>query len=227
MSYRRALLAFVLGAIGVTAALGLYAVLVPDFGDLQAKVLGTSASISGASVLVLAVTPAWERRLVRPLPVVGAALTALVFCLVVGGMWTEAERDAYWKTMGTAAFLAAWAVLVSLLALATLPRRHRWTFVAAAALTFALAAVGVGAVWSEADSDVLGRVVGALAVLSAAFVLAVPVVHRATRDENRRARPAAGGGFCPRCGAPVAAAVSGEPVSCGSCGARFRVEYRE
>ena len=51
MKYRRPLLAFVLGAIALTAVLGLYAVLVPDFGELQAKVLGTSAAISGASVL--------------------------------------------------------------------------------------------------------------------------------------------------------------------------------
>ena len=226
MKYRRPLLAFVLGAIALTAVLGLYAVLVPDFGELQAKVLGTSAAISGASVLILACTPAWERRLVRPLPVVGAGLVLMAFFLVVVGMWAEVDRDGYWKTMGTAAILSAWSVLVCLLALAGLPRRYRWTFFAAAGFTLALALAGIGVVWSEPDSSAVGRLVGALAVLSAAFVLAVPILHRASRAELV-AEEAPGGGFCPRCGAAVPASVDAEPARCARCGARFSVLYDE
>ena len=224
MKYRRPLLGFVLGAIAVTAVLGLYAVLVPDFGELQAKVLGTSAAISGASILVLACTPAWERRLVWPLPAVGAGLVVVAFLLVVVGMWAEVTRDGYWKTVGTVVILAVWAVLVCLLALAGLPRRYGWAFFAAAGLTLALALTGIGVMWSEPDSTAVGRLVGALAVLSAAFVLAVPVLHRASRAELV-AQEAPGGGFCPRCGAAVPASADAEPATCRRCGARFRVSF--
>ena len=226
MRYRRPLLAFVLGAIAVTAVLGLYAVLVPDFGQLQAKVLGTSAAISVASILILACTPAWERRLVLPLPVVGAGLVVVAWVLVVVGMWAEVERAGYWKTMGTTVMLTAWAVLVCLLALAGLPRRHRWTFFAAAGFTLALALVGIGVMWTEPDSSAVGRLVGALAVLSAAFVLAVPVLHRASRAELV-VEEAPAGSFCPRCGAAVSAVADAEPATCSRCGARFRVMYVE
>ena len=226
MKYRRPLLVFVLGAIAVTAVLGLYAVLVPDFGQLQAKVLGTSAAISAASILILACTPAWERRLVLPLPVVGAGLVAATWVLVVLGMWAEVERAGYWKTMGTTVMLAIWAVLVCLLALAALPRRYRWTFFAAAGFTLALALAGIGVMWSEPDSSGVGRLVGALAVLSAAFVLAVPVLHRASRAELI-AEEAPAGSFCPRCGAAVAAVADAGPATCSRCSARFQVTYVE
>lgn len=226
MRYRRGLLAFVLGAIAVTAVLGLYAVLVPDFGELQAKILGTSAAISGTSVVLLALTPAWERRLLRPLPVAGAlvAVTALVLGLI--GLWSEIESDVYGKLEGTLIFLAAWALLTCLLVLATLPRRYRWVFLVAVGLTLCLVAVGVASLWLEPDSTAVGRLAGALAVLSAAFVLTVPVLHRASRTELAAASIIAEVAFCPRCGAPMGpSAAGGDPVVCHRCGARFRVVY--
>lgn len=226
MKYRRTLLGFVLGAIALTAVLGLYAVLVPDFGELQAKILGTSAAISGASIAVLAFTPAWERQLALPLPVVGAAFVMLALVLGLVGMWAEVDRPSYGKVLGTAIFLASWSLLVCLLVLATLPQRYRWTFYAAAGLTFALTAVSIAAMWLEPTAGV-GRAVGALAVLSAAFVLTVPVLYRATRAEVRAVEAPAGSGFCPRCGSRARPPTADELWACGRCGARFRVSFVE
>lgn len=221
--YRRPLLVFVLGAIAVTAVLGLYAVLVPDFGDVQAKILGTSAAISVASILVLACVPPWERSLVMPLPAVGAGLTVLALVLVVVGMWSEQNGSHFWRLFGTVVMLGAWAVLVSLLALARLPARYRWTFYAAVVFTLALALSGIGVMWGETDSSAAGKLVGALAVLSAAFLLVVPVLARAGRGDVVAEELRSGSGFCPRCGAGVAASEG----TCGRCGARFRVTYEE
>src|SRR6266508_1536424 len=52
-------------SIAVNAALGIYAVLAPDFGETQEKILGTSLCVTGAAVLALACEPTWERRLPR------------------------------------------------------------------------------------------------------------------------------------------------------------------
>jgi hypothetical protein len=222
MRYRRPILAFVLGAIALTAALGLYAVIVPDFGDLQAKILGTSACVSGASIFVLACAPAWERRLYLPLPLVGASAAVVAFALIVIGLWLEPANDAYWKTMGTALFVAGWGALVCLLALAPLAPRFRWTFFAAAGLSLLLAMLGVAVMWSEPDSEAFGRVVGGVAVLTAAFVVTVPVLSRAGRSGvGTTTMPV---GFCPRCGSGLEA-QGGEDHSCPECGARFQVRY--
>jgi hypothetical protein len=225
--YSRPLLFFVLGAIAVTAVLGLYAVLVPDFGDVQAKILGTSAAISISSILVLACVPAWERRLAGPLPLVGAGLTLVALALVVVGMWDETDTSTYWKLFGTVLLLALWSVLTSLLALARLPARQRWTYFAAAGCSLALTIVGIVAVWGGADSSAGGRLAGALAVLSAAFILVVPVLARAGRGEvAAETHGSDGRGFCPRCGARVADGA-GPTITCGRCGARFRITYEE
>ena len=217
MRYTRPVLMFVLGVVALTAALGLYAVLVPDFGGLQAKILGTSASVSGTSILVLACMPALERRLYPPVPLVGAASSVIAFALIVIGIWSESSHDAYWKTTGTALVVGGWGALVSLLALAPLMPRFRWTFFAAAGLTLSLALLGVAAVWGAPDSEGFGRVVGGVAVLAAAFVVTVPVLSRAERPEVAAAVPVR---FCPRCGAAVSS-----PISCGRCGSRFTVKF--
>jgi len=211
---------FVLGAIAVTAALGLYAVLVPDFGELQAKILGTSASVSGASVLVLACAPAWERRLYPLVPLVGVAATLLGLTLIVIGIWLKPTAEGYWKTMGTALFIAGWGALVSLLALAPLVPRYRWTFLTAAGLTLLLASLGVVAMWAGPDSDAYGRVVAAVGVLAAAFVVAVPVLSRAGRAAAASESVVC---FCPACGRELDAASREGP--CPGCGARFRVRF--
>ncbi len=126
MQYRRPALAFVLGAIALTAALGLYAVIVPDFGDTQAKILGTSAAISGASILILACLPAWERRLAWPVPPVGALAALLGLVLGVVGLWAEPSSETYGKMLVTVVFLAVWSAFVSVLALVPLVPRFRW-----------------------------------------------------------------------------------------------------
>jgi hypothetical protein len=219
MRARRPLLAIVLGAIAVTAVLGLYAVVSSDFGDLQAKVLATSAAISVASILALACAPAWERGLLMPLPAVAAGLSLLALVLLVVGIWSEFE-DHYWSTFGTVLMLAVWGVLVSLLALARLAPRYRWTFFAAAGLTLLLTVLGIGALWGEGDYDAYGRLAAAVAVLSAAFVLLVPVLSRASRSEPELAGAAA---FCPRCGRKLDTGQAEGP--CPGCGARFRVRF--
>lgn len=216
MRARRPLLAIVLGAIAVTAVLGLYAVLASDFGELQGKVLATSAAISVASILVLACAPAWERGLLRPLPAVAAGLALVALVLFVVGIWNELGED-FWSTFGTVLMLAVWGVLACLLVLARLAPRYRWTFFAAAGLTLVLTALGIGALWGEGDSDTYGRTAGAFAVLSAAFVVAVPVLSRANRDEIK---PATDFGYCPRCGRRLARAGG-----CDGCGARFKITF--
>ena len=219
MRARRPLLAFVLGAIAVTAILGLWAVLSSDFGELQGKVLATSAAISAASILVLGCAPAWERGFLVPLPLVAAGLALLALVLLVFGIWAEADWEDYWSVFGTVLMLAVWGVLTCLLVLARLAPRYRWTFFSAAGLTLLLTVLGVVALWDGSTSDAFARLAGAVGVLSAAFVVAVPVLSRASRPEEAVAERAT---CCPRCGRTLEGAHEGP---CPGCGARFRVRF--
>src|SRR5262249_42656129 len=156
---------------------------------------------SAASILVLACMPAFDRRLIMPVPPIGAGASVLALALIVVGIWAEPSREGYWKTMGTLLVAGAWAALTSLLALVPLAPRYRWTFRVAAGLALVLASIGVVAMWTTPSSDAFGRVGAGVAVLTAAFVIAVPVLSRASRGETKREpAPEAPAGFCPRCG---------------------------
>jgi len=214
----------VLATIAVTAALGLYAVAVPHFGELQAKVLATSASVSAASILVLACLPAWERRRLRPLPLIGAVSSPAAFALIVVGLWAEIEADWFWQSMRT--FLAGglFAALSSLLALARLAPRYRRVLAIAVGLALVLTSLYIAGIWSRPESEAYTRVVAAASVVTAAFVVAVPVLHRASRHEPAGAGSEARLRFCPSCGRRLPE-EPGQEGSCPACGASFRVRF--
>ena len=80
---RRYGLAIFFVSIAVNAAFGIYAVLAPGFGETQGKILGTSLCVTGAVLLALACEPAWERRLLGPVPFTGVVSSAAGFAIAI------------------------------------------------------------------------------------------------------------------------------------------------
>lgn len=98
---RRFGLAVFFASVAVNTAFGIYAVLAPDFGETQGKIVGTSLCITAAVVLALACEPAWQRKLLGPVPAAGAVLGAVGFSLAVAGIWAEPESEIWerrWET---------------------------------------------------------------------------------------------------------------------------------
>lgn len=225
---KRAVFLLLVGSIVLNAALGIYALLAGEFGDVEERVLLTSLSVSAAGVLALACAPAWERGAVRPLPQAGTAAALAGFALVVAVIWAEAPPEALEKLAFTFVVVAVLAADLSLLALTRLAPRFRRTLPAAVASGLVLAAMIVSAIWGEWEGDSLFyRALGVVAVLLAAFTLLVPIFHRASRAELAAAAPGAGEAavrHCPRCGRPLAAEAEEETV-CPACGARFSVHF--
>jgi len=221
---RRRLLSVLLGSIAVNAALGIYALVVPGFGDLQRRVLLTSVLVTAAGIVALACLPAWERRRLWPVPVVSVALSALGLVLAVVVVWTEpAGESPLIKTMGTFLILGGAGVLASLLGLARLAHRFRWVLAATLGLIALLALFYVTAIWAELDDPPtwLVRVYGVVGILVAALVVAVPVLHRASARGSGERLPVR---FCPACGRALSARAD-EDAACPGCGTRFRVRY--
>jgi hypothetical protein len=223
---RRSLLSLLLGSIALNAALGIYALAVPGFGDLQRHVLLTSVCVTAGGVVALACLPAWERRRLWPVPVASVAATSLGLVLAVVLVWAEPSDGwaAVGKTMGTLFLLGGAGVISSLLALARLAPRFRWVLRVALTLIGVFALVWIGALWADWEPPTAAlRTFGVLAVLLAAFVVAVPVLHRASARAPGEPLPVR---FCPACGA-VVTGRAGEDEACPACGAGFRVRYLE
>lgn len=211
-------------SVAVNAVLGIYALLAPDFGETQEKILGTSLCVTGAVVFALAGEPAWERRFLGPVPPLGAALGIVGFTLAIAGIWTEARSETLGQTMGTIFTLAAACAVASLLALARLAPRHEWIVVVTLALLGTGAAM-ISAVWWLGDdpADVYLRALGVVMIALAAFTVTVPVVHWVDRAGVAAAEAVIGAvRFCPYCGRELDGDV-GVDLRCMRCGRGFTI----
>ena len=221
---RRFGLGIFFASVAVNAAFGIYAVLAPDFGETQGKIVGTSLCVTGAVVLALACEPAWQRKRLGPIPAAGAVLGAVGFALAVAGIWTEPESEIWGKTMGNIFTVAAACAVASLLVLARLSPRHRWIFVVTLAL-IGVATVMIGLLpWLGDDpAEAYLRALGVVMIVLAAFVVTVPVMHWIDRGALVAAEAVIGAvRYCPYCGKEFAAALDVE-LQCPNCGRGFRV----
>ncbi len=210
-------------SIAVNAALGIYAVLAPGFGETQGKILGTSLCVTGAVLLGLACEPAWERCLLGPVPIVGTALGAFGFGLAIVQIWAEPAEDTLGKLTGTALVVAVACVVASLLALSRLARGHRWVFWSALALLGVGAAMWSVLPWLSDPGEWYLRSLGVVGIALAAFVVTVPVLHWVDRGtvaaDGATPHPVR---FCPYCGGRLTGA-EGVVLACERCGRELTV----
>jgi drug/metabolite transporter (DMT)-like permease len=221
---RRVGLGIFFASISLNAVLGILALLAPDFGETQGKILGTSLCVTGAILLTLACEPAWERGVLGPVPYLGAALGSVGFALAIAMIWSEPGGEIWGKLLGSTFTLAVAACFASLLALARLAPRHAWLFVVTLGL-LALGAAMVTALWwfGEDPSGSYLRAMGVVLITLAAFAVTVPVLHWIDRGALA-AKDAATGAirFCPHCGKELAGEVDVE-LRCARCGRGFTI----
>jgi hypothetical protein len=134
-------------SVAVNAAFGIYAVLAPEFGEMQGKILGTSLCVTGAALLALACEPAWERRLLAPVPYLGAALGALGFALTIVGIWAEPDSERFVQVTGSTFTIAVASTVSSLLVFVRPAPRHERVFPVAFGLLMLGAALLVLGMW--------------------------------------------------------------------------------
>jgi hypothetical protein len=220
---RRVGVAVFFASVAVNAALGIYAVLAPGFGETQGKILGTSLCLTGAVLVALACEPAWERKLLGLVPPAAAVLGAVGFALAIAAIWIEPEGATWGRVMTTIFTVSVAGVAASLLALARVAPRHGWLVHVTFAL-LALAAVLFGLLpWFGDDpSEWFVRALGVVMIMVAAFSVTVPVVHWLDRGALAAAEATGAVRFCPYCGRGLAGGL-GEEIACARCGREFTV----
>jgi hypothetical protein len=220
---RRVGVAVFFGSVAVNAALGIYAVLAPAFGETQGKILGTSLCVTGAVLLALACEPAWERKLLGLVPPAAAALGSVGFALATAGMWSEPESETLAKVMMTIFTVSAAGVAASLLVLARVAPRHGWLVKVTFALLVVSAAMYGLLPWIGDDpGEWFVRALGVVMIALAAFSVTVPVVHWLDRGALAAADATGAIRFCPYCGRALAGGV-GDELTCARCGRGFTV----
>ena len=169
---RRIGLGVFFASVAVNAVLGIYALLAPNWGDTQTKILLTSLCVTGAVLLALANEPAWERRLLGPVPYAGATLGAAAFAMTIVAIWTETENETAGKALGSTFTIAVACTVASLVALVRLPPGHEWV------VRVTLGLLGVGAaidalVWWLPGNETVGKAMGSTFAIAVACALAI------------------------------------------------------
>ena len=219
----RGALRVMLASGAVSALMGCYAVLREDFGETEGKLLLSTLSVFGTSMITLACGVAWERERLSVVPPLGIALGLLGLVLLLGVIWTEpsTDSDVLWRGLATEITLALAATHASLISIFGLRRRYRAVPLATYALNALLTATTLLWIWWEPDwDDAFGRLYGALIVLVIAATIAIPVLRRLDGPVVEAERSDTPVRFCPICGAvldPPGAAA------CEVCGATFEV----
>lgn len=229
-SQRWLLLSFIVSLVAC-GLVGIYTLLLGSFGWFELRILATTATIGGASILAMAAAAAWEARRWPPLAVAGMIAPAVACVLMLGFIWEltpSTVGDLVERWIGTAVVAAVALPHMALLGLARLHRRYELVRIATIVVIGKLAAILVLTIWARPfDGDFFWRLVGVLAILDACGTVAVPILHRVSRIQSREGVVTTALSVsltCPRCG-------RGQTVSTGAsrcaCGLRIRIEIEE
>ena len=221
---RRTGLRVFLALLAVNALLGIAVVLVGDLGEGGGRVLATSLVVTGGVMLGLGSAAGRGTPRLGPIWIAGVAASGIATILWVIAIWTDAGSQELMRTAGTASIVALGVACASLLGLADIRGRARWTLVAAFAVITALAALSTLAIWSEPSGGAFWRVFGVLSIALAALAIAIPVLHRVEQRTlaEHSVELATAVRFCPHCGSAVTT-TSGRPFRCDRCHTTFTV----
>ncbi len=179
-------------SIALSALLGIWAIVSGEFGDIQARILLTTLTVVGTSILGLACgafleNPRSQTSPLKAVPLAGIFLAVLAALLSFWLIWAGTNLESEWmfKTFSVSLIFAFSLAQLSLLSLAKLANRFSWALTAAYVVILILdTIISVIIIFelSGNDSFVL-RIIGVLSVIAAALTVMIPIFHRLSRTE--------------------------------------------
>lgn len=184
---RRLSLQTFIGFLSLTALVAIVSVLSGDFGETQLKILGTTLTISAASICSMSCAAFIEKRRAREAGLAGIFLSVAAGILVIVGIWPEIPSDEYWKMTASVSVLAAAFAHGFLLALPRLTPGQSWIQPVTWCSIGLLSILSIVAVWGEIRSEGYYRFLAVVAILVGLETLVIPLLWKlsAGRVETR------------------------------------------
>lgn len=230
-SQRSLLLAFII-SIASCGVIGIYCLLIGNMGNLEARILLTSTTVGGGSILGLVGAIPWERRRWHPLGPVSVLGTSVgvIFCLYA--IWLDPRYDSeFWKLMGTSCVVGVALPHIALLSLARLRRQYGWIrrMTIVAIIPFASGIIFMIVVEdSWLYGDTMWRAIGIFSIATACGTIAVPIMHRVSAirvREDIKTTDLILSLTCPRC--EKTQQLPAGRSRCEQCKLQFRIEIEE
>lgn len=179
-------------SIALSALMGIWAIISGEFGDLQGKILLTTLTVVGTSILGLACgafleSPRAQNSTLKAVPAAGiiiAVLCALASVWLIWGSSGRSENGLFKLFFITLIFAFSLAQL-SLLSMAHLARRFRWSLTTAYIVIFILDSIISVIILFEltGDDGLILRLIGVLSVVAASLTVMIPIFHFLSRTE--------------------------------------------
>ena len=221
---KQTLLRILVGAVILSALIGIYAVLFGKFGKTELKILLTTLTVSYFSVTSLACAAAFEKRIFPWLTVPGLATACIGFLTFVYCIWAEHDSGRYANSMITLGLFSFSFAQACLLSLAKLGPRFQWVLYFTLGSIFAGAGLILHMIVFQFRNEMVIRLAVLIGILDGCGTLSIPVLYKLGTNRNQFAP----GSFqaielrCPRCGQRGTFPI-GEIV-CQNCSLRIRVE---
>lgn len=225
-----------IASLAIAAMLGIWAVLSPNFGPLQGKVLITSLLIGTYALPAFGCAIILHRGLLRPAMwtgIIAAGIALGVWLLLI---WVDPSfGNTFWSRMVkfaiTATIVSVWATHLGLMLLGRLVHPGaRFVRAATLVVTALLGVTSIFAMWAEFEAEVIIRGIAVLAILGSCGTLITPVLLVIELLKARNSRESIPARImidltCPRCGSrEQIAAGTGR---CSACGLRIDITVEE
>ena len=188
LNIKKTFLYTLIGSIAVSTLLGIWAILSGEFGEFQAKILGTTLTVVGTSLLGLACgafleSPHSGEKILKTIPIAGIILAFVAAITVLIMIW--GQLDNIWKIAAISAIFAFSLAQLSLLSLANLSDRFQWILTVAYLVILSLAAINSILIIVEpnSESNFVMRLIGVLTVIDAAITVMIPIFHRLSKGD--------------------------------------------
>ncbi len=183
---RRAAIIAIIASLAVAALLGIIALLSGDFGETQARILGTTLTVAafGTTALCHLAVVARPVRVVGYVGIAASAIAAVCALVLIWGDLPWEQLDPVLKGLLVFGIVAASLAQANLLLLLS-GRRHRVIRVALAVTLVAIGVVAVmfilpivtdGAIPGDDGEEAWVRTLGVVGILDALGTIALPIL---------------------------------------------------
>jgi hypothetical protein len=191
MNYTDARKLFLKGFLGfliLTAVIAIFSILTDTFGEVQAKILGTSSIISAASILSMACAAFLERKKIPWLGFSGIATAVAAAVVSIVMIWVEIENREVMKVLMTLVVAAVAFAHAFLLVLPTLDRNQEWVQKASSVTIATLASMLIVLIWGDFGNEWYARTLAVLGILVGLVTLAVPLMMKLRKENGHHRR---------------------------------------
>lgn len=182
LNFKKLFLYLLIASVAFSAIIGIFVILFGNFGELETRILMTASTVTITSILGLACGAYLETGRGKILPVCGIVLSIISAIVWIILIWQSYEnQNRYFaQTLMTTTVFAAACSLLSLLSLARLDKRFRWSRYLAHIAVWIFSAVLFYLIWFEKDfaGEWIPRTLGVLSIVIASLTIVMPVFHR-------------------------------------------------